>query len=193
MGVSIKSLPVQSLPVFALLALFGTIDLTKSTTFDWSFGGEAGFTGSGTRTSPGSGAYQVTSITGVTSFGTISGLDVYDFANNLLFYPALFQFDTFGIGFNVNGGLNAYVIYQDAGAVGAEFACGANFCVQGPGTLGDSTLQPNAPTYAVDFFNAVPSAAGVPAPIVGAGLPGLVTTLGGFFAWRRRRNQAAAA
>jgi hypothetical protein len=36
-------------------------------------------------------------------------------------------------------------------------------------------------------------AAAVPGPIVGAGLPGLVMALSGFVAWRRRRNQAAAA
>ncbi len=187
---------MKSLPVFALLALLGLFEPAKATTFNWSFGGEAGFTGSGTidgnETSPGSGAFQVTSITGVTSFGTISGLDVYDFADNLLFYPALFQIDSLGIGFNVNNGLDAYVMYQDAGNVGLGFACGANFCVQGPGTPGDANLQPNAPTYAVDFFNAAPAAA-VPGPIVGAGLPGLVMALGGFVAWRRRRNQAAAA
>jgi hypothetical protein len=37
------------------------------------------------------------------------------------------------------------------------------------------------------------SLSAVPGPMVGAGLPGLVMALGGFVAWRRRRNQAAAA
>jgi|1185.fasta_scaffold90046_1 hypothetical protein len=44
-------------------------------------------------------------------------------------------------------------------------------------------------TIVLSFDNA----AAVPGPIVGAGMPGLVMALGGFVAWRRRRNQAAAA
>jgi len=43
----------------------------------------------------------------------------------------------------------------------------------------------------IDFVGVSPAA--VPGPIVGAGLPGLVMALGGFVAWRRHRNQAAAA
>lgn len=42
----------------------------------------------------------------------------------------------------------------------------------------------------IDFVGVSPAA--VPVPIVGAGLPGIVMALGGFVAWRRRRNQLAA-
>ena len=50
------------------------------------------------------------------------------------------------------------------------------------------------PDYGEDRLGVVTlEASAVPGPIVGAGLPGLVMVLGGFFAWRRRRNHAAVA
>jgi hypothetical protein len=53
-------------------------------------------------------------------------------------------------------------------------------------------FSPDTRTPVADV-NIVVNTAAVPGPIVGAGLPGLVMALGGFVAWRRRRNQVAAA
>jgi hypothetical protein len=48
------------------------------------------------------------------------------------------------------------------------------------------------PSYGADRLGVVTlDASAVPGPIVGAGLPGLVMTLAGVFAWRRRRMAAA--
>jgi hypothetical protein len=77
---------------------------------------------------------------------------------------------------------------------GSFFLIGANFTGQaiasGPLSLyyWDSNQGDNFGSITFDV-----NAAAVPGPIVGAGLPGLVMALGGFVAWRRRRNQAAAA
>lgn len=56
------------------------------------------------------------------------------------------------------------------------------------------TFSGTTGTVGFDNFEFGPlTAAPVPGPIVGAGLPGLAMALGGFVAWRRRRNQTAAA
>ncbi|WP_426527622.1 hypothetical protein [Bradyrhizobium sp. McL0615] len=77
---------------------------------------------------------------------------------------------------------------------GSFFLIGTNFTGQAiaSGALSlfywDSNQGDNFGSITFDV-----NAAAVPGPIVGAGLPGLVMALGGFVAWLRRRNRAAAA
>jgi hypothetical protein len=77
---------------------------------------------------------------------------------------------------------------------GSFFLIGANYTglaiASGPLSLyyWDSNQGDNFGSITFDV-----NAAAVPGPIVGAGLPGALMAFGGLIAWRRRRNQAAAA
>jgi hypothetical protein len=52
-------------------------------------------------------------------------------------------------------------------------------------------FPPEAGPGFVDFIQVTTPAAAVPAPIAGAGLPGLILASGGLLAWWRRRQKIA--
>ena len=176
----------------ALIGMIAAAALSTSanaTTFDWSFDGP-GASGSGTleATETVAGTFAVSSIAGTTSLGTIFGLTSFDGSNNIVYDPAVFHIDTLGIAFSVGVGTTAYVLYEDAGLVGSDYACGANFCIQGPGLAGDSSLHPELPTLAVDSFTLTQVSA-VPEPSTWAMM--ILGFLGvGFMAHRRKSNTA---
>lgn len=70
--------------------------------------------------------------------------------------------------------------------VGTSFSGAANASGQLSLYYWDSNSGDNSGSIAATI-----TAAAVPGPIVGAGLPGLLMVLGGLVAWRRRRMQAA--
>jgi hypothetical protein len=175
--------------VIGIVAAAALSTSANATTFDWSFDGP-GASGSGTleATETIAGTFAVNSIAGTTTLGTIFALTSFDGSNNTVYDPAVFHIDTLGIAFSVGDGTTAYVLYEDAGLVGPDFACGANFCIQGPGSAGDGSLHPELPILAVDSFT-LTQVSGVPEPSTWAmmilGFSGI-----GFMAFRRRSQGA---
>jgi hypothetical protein len=154
----------------------------EATTFDWSYKGTF-FSASGTlqATFVTGTTYHVTSLTGADNFGdTILGPDSTFGSDNLLFYPASApsQVDSTGIGFVMSGpnasvdAIYLFVLPSPTGPTDVFGGC-------------TSTCDPfiDAGTF---------SAAAVPGPIVGAGLPGLILAGGGVLGWWRRKRKAAA-
>lgn len=180
MGGSMFRLNIRAAALAAVVACaFG--GSAKATTFAWSFDGtffdasgvlEANFV-SGT-------TYQVISITGTDNFGdTISGPTPTGgpplFPDNLLFFPASApaQIDSAGIGFILTGPFASVDKFYRVTTTNILAGCSTTTC--------------NAFIDGGSF-----SATAIPAPIVGAGVPGLLLAGGGLLAWLRRRKGAQA-
>lgn len=81
----------------------------------------------------------------------------------------------------VAGGWNQYTVNFSAGGAGST----ARFAIEYLGP------EPTSNYIGIDTLSIQTDVSEVPGPVVGAGLPGLVTAFLGFFAWRRQRVVAA--
>jgi hypothetical protein len=126
--------------------------------------------------------YQVTNITGnlggfpvlIAAPGTISLLPATP-NDNLLFFPPgqpSAIFDSEGLGMTIGGLKN-------------DLACGLS-------GVGCAVLYPDAAAPSGTIHPATFSVTAIPAPTIGAGLPGLIFAGGGFLAWWRSKRRAQA-
>jgi len=181
-------------PVFApVLAFALQISSANATLVDWSYTGPGINNGSGTMDvtfDSIAGGYDINSITGTAEGQTITGLSTYDSPSNVVYPPSPpnIGVDTLGFSFTVADG-TAFNVYEDDGnyTPGTPFACGAVYCIVGPGA--PSTVDAsNDPVSTLDSFTV--TVAAVPEPSTWAmmvlGFAGL-----GFAGYRRSRKSHA--
>ena len=111
----------------------------SNVTFDWSYTDGGSNVGSGTLTATPDaltpGAFDIQSIIGTANGYAIDSLSIYSSPDQLVYTGQSFVVDTRGIAFSgpANVAFNLEADLSDGGNPFGNFACGAQYCLVGPG------------------------------------------------------------
>jgi hypothetical protein len=180
MGMNTRLAAMSAIFVIGLASL--ATSAQANTVYDFTITSTTGNASGQFTTTDGLGPQTVIDVTGTVGINAITALSNYGGSSNLIYDPPGNRVDRAGLAFTA-GGLN-YNIFSITPAANNYGFCVSNVQLSCTGSEAD-----NAP--AAVFTLTLASTSGVPGPIVGAGLPGLLAAFGGILAWRRRRSVTA--